>query len=219
MSDINLRNITEKQELSIMVKDYPEIENLLQVYPPEMASLLINNKEKIKNIVKVLENFNKNTCTNTMVMQCSDKCVYKEVCVLFKNGLAPVGYPCPIEKKLIMELEFDITKSLDIDRNDPIEMEMLWDLIDAKILDMRSSGALKNGTLVQIVEQKVGPSSTVTREEISPNIEVKLELKKLKHSIIDSFVATRRAKKKYGMQSDPRSLEQMIKDAASRVED
>jgi len=215
---INLRNVTEKQELAILEKEFPDIRGLLEIYPPEMYNTLLNNKDKLDKISKLMNGLSRDVVVSTMIMKCTDRCIYKDICVLFKNELAPAGYPCPVEKKVIMEMEFDIVKSLDIDRNDPIEMEMLWDLIDTKILDMRSSGALSDGRLTQIVEQKVG-QAIVSREEMSPNVEIKLELKKLKHSIIDSFAATRRAKKKYGMQSDVRTLETMIKEAAANAEE
>jgi hypothetical protein len=213
---VNLRTGSESQELAILGKDNPELINLIQIYPPEMHCLLLNNKEKLNRLSKLLNGVSKNACINTMIMKCTQQCIYKDICILAKEGLAPTDYPCPIEKKLIMDLEFDIVKSLEIDQNNPIEMEMLWDLIDTKLLDMRGSASLKDGKLTQTIEQKIGPA-TFTREEISPTIEAKLELKKLKHSIIDSFVATRRAKKKYGMDSNSRSIEQMIKEAAENV--
>lgn len=215
---MNVRNVSDEKELAILETQNPELTSLLHIYPSELAGMLISNKDKLLKITRGLSSLTKNTCVNTMIMKCSTTCIYKDICELFKNELAPDGYPCPIEKKMIIDMEFDIVKSLDIDRNDPIEMEMLWDLIDAKLLDMRSSGALNNGRLTQTVEQKVG-QAVVTREEISPNIEAKLELKKLKHSIIDSFAATRRAKKKYGMQSDVRTLEAMVREAAANVEE
>ena len=215
---MNLRGITDKQELAILETQNPGLSALIQLFPSEMSATLINNKDKLLSISKELGNLARTTCVNTMIMKCTNTCIYKDICELFKINLAPDGYPCPIEKKIIIDMEYDIVKSLDIDRSDPIEMEMLWDLIDAKLLDMRSSGALKDGKLTQKVEQKVG-QAIVTREEISPNVEAKLELKKLKHSIIDSFAATRRAKKKYGMQSDAGTLEAMIREAAANVED
>jgi hypothetical protein len=216
---MNLRDLTNSQELAILEKDHPDIFALLQVYPPEFAPLLLNNKEKLAGISKNLELATASVSVNTMLMKCTENCIYKEICVLFKNEIAPIGAACPIEKKVVLEMECDIIKTLDIDRNNPIEMELLWDLIDAKLLDMRSSGALKDGLLTQTVEQKLGQQSVVTRQELSPNIEAKIELKKLKHSIIDAFVASRRAKKKYGMQNDSKSVEQMIREAASNVEE
>lgn len=214
---VNLRNTTDDQHLAVIEKNNPELKALLDVYPPEQVDKLMANKKKLEKIIRVMDGgLVVHTSLNSMIMNCAGTCPFRDVCILMKNDLAPLGYPCPVEKKLIAELEGDVVESLKIDRNDPIEMEMLWDFIDTKILDMRASGALKDGRLVQVVEQKVG-QSTSTREEISPTIEIKLELKKMKHSIIDSFVATRRAKKKYGMQSDVNSIEQMILQAAKNA--
>lgn len=214
---VNLRVHTEEHDLAIMKKDYPELEALIQIYPEEAAKNLLNNKSKLLKIAKFFKDTTSTATVNTMLMTCSTGCELKDACILYRSELAPIGYSCPIEKKIIMEMELDIMTSLDIDRNDPIEMEMLWDLIETKILDMRASGKLRDGKLVQIVEQKVG-QATVSREEISPTLEMKIELKKLKHSIIDAFAASRRAKKKYGMNADASTLEAMLRQAAANVD-
>jgi len=213
---VNLRTITEKQELAMIEKENPEYKALISIYPAELSSVLINSKDKLAKICKSLSSALSYTSTNAVIMTCSNKCPYVDVCVLIKNDLTPTGYPCPIEKKVIMEMESDIVDYLEIDRNNPIEMEMLWDLIDSKILDMRASGALKSGKLTQTVEQKVG-QQIVTREEIAPEIEIKMELKRIKANIMDAFVSTRRSKKKYGMNNDVSTLEQMILQAANNV--
>lgn len=213
---VNLRNITEKQDLAIFEQENPEFKSLLAVYPPELSKNLLNNKEKLNNICEILSNSTAFASVNAVIMTCAENCPYKEVCILIKSGLTPLGFPCPIEKKLIIEMESDIVSHLEIDRNNPIEMEMLWDLIDTKILDLRASGALKNGKLTQTVEQKVG-QQIVTREEVAPEIEIKMELKRIKASIMDAFVGTRRAKKKYGMGSGTSTIEQMILQAANNV--
>lgn len=217
MSVVNLRTGDGTQELTLLERDNPELTNLLQIYPYEMYHVLVENKSKLEKISKSLSCVSQNTCIHTMIMKCSSNCIYKDICILAKEEVAPHGYPCPIEKKLIIDLERDIVESLEIDRANPIEMELLWDLIDTKLLDMRGSRSLQDGKLTQTVEQKVGPA-VITREELSPTIEAKLELKKLKHSIIDSFVATRRAKKKYGLESNIKSVEQMLKEAAENVD-
>lgn len=218
MSNLNLRSSSDKQELAILEEKNPEMAALIAIYPEEAAKKLLNNKEKLKKLSKYMENMTNYTCVNAMVMKCSQSCVFKDVCLFAKNDMAPFGYACPVEKKIIMEMESDIITNLEIDRNNPIEMEMLWDLIESKLLDMRASGKLNDGSLVQVVEQKVG-QAVVSREEVSPTLEVKMELKKLKHQIIDSFVGTRRAKKKYGMSNDANALEAMLMQAANNLGD
>lgn len=212
---MNLRN-TDNAALAILEKENPNIASLIQLYPPELSNILLNNKEKIAKISKSLTNVTSELSSNTIIMKCSESCIHKDICVFAKNDIAPIGYSCPIEKQMVLDLQHDLVKHLEIDKSNVIEMELLWDLIDVKLLDMRSSGALKSGSLVQIIEVTEN-EKTFKKEEISPNFEAKLMLKKLKHSIIDSFVATRRAKKKYGMQTGEATLEQLIRNAAENV--
>ena len=208
--------IPQERHLEILKKENPDIGALLAVYPEEETAKLLQNKEKLKKIVKAFGAVSIASSQASMVMTCHDGCPYKEICILKREALAPYGYPCPVEKKIIYQLEADVMCSLGIEANNPIEMELLWDLIDMKLLDMRASAALKDGKLLQTVESKIG-QNIISKDELSPLIEAKLDLKKLKHSIIDAFVATRRAKKKYGTNSDINTLEKMILQAADDV--
>lgn len=217
MSTVNLREVSVQQRMDAFKKENPDTMQLLSLYPEEMGNQLIDSKEIVQKISKMFNNISSVSAINASVMTCSSECIYKDVCILLKNNIAPIGHSCPVEKKIILEMESEIVRNLEIDRNNYVEMEMLWDLIETKILDMRSSGALKNGKLTQTIEQKIGPN-VLTRIEISPEIEIKLELKKLKHSIIDSFIATRRAKKKYGMNTGDKPLERLLLEAAARNE-
>lgn len=215
-TNVKLRDNSASTHLDILKQEDPDIQGLLAVYPEEAAEKIISNKKKLHRVMEAFKNIRSYTDTNAIVMTCNDRtCPYRDVCILVKNGMAPNGYACPVERKIVAELEADIIEALDIDRNNPIETELLWDLIDAKLLDMRASGALKGGSLVQLVQQQVA-KVTQTKEEMSPTLLLKIELKKLKHSIIDSFVATRRAKKKYGMVSDVNTLESLIVAAAKK---
>ena len=212
----NLRDNSASAHLDILKQEDPEIQGLLAVYPEEAAEKILENKKKLHKIALAFKSMKEYTNANSIVMTCNtSKCPYKDICILNMNGLAPVNYTCPIEKKIVMELEADVIQSLEIDRNDPIEMELLWDLIDIKLIDMRTSGKLKDGSVVQVVTQQVA-KVLQTKEEISPTLLIKLDLKRLKHSIMDSFIATRRSKKKYGMVSDVNTLEALIVSAATK---
>jgi len=212
----NLRDNSAQTHLDILRQEDPNIQSLLAVYPEEVAEKILANRKKLDKVIKVFQSVKNYTDTNSIIMTCRpNECPYKDVCILKLNDMAPDSYPCPVEKKIVIELESDVAASLGIDRNDPIEMELLWDLIDIKLLDMRTSGALKDGKVTQIVKQQVAKVEQ-TKEELSPALLIKLDLKRVKHSIIDSFVATRRAKKKYGMQNDINTVEALIMAAASK---
>ena len=202
---------TAKQELSIISKELP-LDELLSVYPEEAIAKLVANKDKL---VKVAEAFN-NTLSavslSSMVMKCNpSKCPHKSSCILIKNGIAPESYLCPIEKKIVSELEFNLTQELEIDTQNTIEMELLYDFIDAKLLDMRTSGMIADSSVIQLIEIDNGKS--VNRyNDIAPEFKIKMDLKKLKSSIMDEFMATRKAKKRYGINNNL-SFENIIKQA------
>jgi len=212
---MELRAIDSDTELSILEKNYPGLQNLVSVYPPELADKIIQNKEKLHKVIQAFASINAQHSANTIAMTCSLTCPYSNICVLIKADIAPIGYPCPIERKMLIELESDIIMSLKIDRSDPIEMEMLWDLLDTKILDMRTSAELRTGKVTSSVTLLAGKMQ-IQKEELNPSILLKIDLKKLKHNIIDTFVATRRAKKKYGLSGSVGGLEDIIKNAMNK---
>jgi len=216
---MDLRDISTETHLDVLKDENPGLKSLLLVYPEDQLDKLVTNKSKLSNVIKFFDkNLKSVHSSNSLVMCCnSTTCPYKDVCILLKNDLAPIGASCPIEKKIAMELECDVIASLNIEPTNTIEMEMLWDLIDSKLLDMRASGALRNMALTQTVVTTAGHSSS-TREEINPVVEAKFELKRIKHSIIDTFVATRRAKKKYGMESDSSLLDKLLRQAQGQNE-
>ena len=209
---------TQEQKLSLIRKELP-IDELLSVYPEEVIGKLIANKDKLSKLAGTFKNVAANISKATMVMNCNVvTCPYKNACILKKNDLAPNGYPCPIEKKLIMELEYAIVNELEIDTQNTLEMELLFDFIDAKLLDMRTSGMIAEGSVVQLITIDNGKAVNKYKD-IAPEFKVKMDLKKLKSSIMDEFMATRKAKKRYGLSSGETTFENIIKNAMAKEED
>lgn len=218
----NLRSLDNNEDLELLAQeypDYPDIAQLIQLYPEELAAKIVNNKHKLEKLKKTLGGGNLAFTANALalMMVCSKNCPHHSCCPLAKADLAPYGHPCPLEKKIISELECDLVETLEVDRNNPIEMGMLWDLIEFHLYDMRASSKLNNGLLVQTVETTIGNNKS-SRDEIAPELTAKIEIKKLKQSIRDEFVASRRAKLKYGINTKNTTLEDMILNAAKNID-
>ncbi len=212
---MNLRDdLPHETSLAVIRKENPELEGLISVYPKEAIEKLVRNRGKLQEIADSFSNtLVSDVSKSVMWMKCSiTKCPYKEVCILNKNEMAPDGYPCPIERKISMDLETSIVAELEIDTQSTLEMELLYDLIDAKLLDMRTSGLLSTVGVVQIITVDNGRSVT-TSKDISPEFKIKMDLKKLKASLMDEFVATRKSKKRYGITSGEKGYESLIKNA------
>lgn len=196
-----------------VVRRQLNLDELLSVYPEEAVNKLIANKDKLNKIAGIFTNTIGAISVGAVIMKCNPaKCPFKSSCVLLANDMAPDGYSCPIEKKIAMTLESSVIEDLEIDVQNTMEMELLYDLIDIKILDLRSSGMLADSSIIQVIEMqsKIGSS---THKEVAPEFEVKIELKKLKFAIMEEFMATRKAKKKYGVNTGENSIESMIRAA------
>ena len=216
MSNIVLRNtdLSSSDEERLVLNDQ-SLQSLLAVYPEEQIHKLVANRDKLNKIAKLLDgNINSMVTKASTIMVCKQKkCPFKTSCILAKSDLAPEGYPCPIERQIVAEIESSIVNDLDIDTQNTLEMELLYDFIDAKMLDMRASGFLATDGIVQHIETKVGPSM-VSSKDIAPEFKIKVELKKLKFQILEEFMATRKSKKKWGINSGS-SFEQIVKNVMS----
>ena len=202
-----------------MASDNPHLSSITDVYPPELSGKLLKNKDKLNAIAKAFDNASQGITKAVMFMSCKgDECPHSASCILLKNELAPEGHSCPIETKVCIELESSLISELEIDPQSTIEMELLYDLIDTKLLDMRTSGLISKNGIIQDVTIESG-KTTINTRDISPEIKIKLDLKKLKHSIMNDFVATRKAKKRYGIGTGQGGLEDIIKQAIERKKD
>jgi len=217
MSNINLRDNNNVTQLAIIEEEVGDLSPLLSMYPEEALHKLIKNKDKLAKISKMFENGAiAAVSTSVMLMRCNkEDCPYKLSCPLLKADLAPEGYTCPIEKKLSNELELTLIHDLNIDPQDTVEMELLFDFIDAKLLDMRTSGMLANTSLVQEITKEGRGGATMSRD-VAPEFTVKMDLKNLKSKLLNEFMATRLAKKRYGIQGSS-SMEDMIKNAMGGI--
>lgn len=208
---------TAKQQLSVIKKDM-SLDDLISVYPEEAIEKLVANKDKLAKIAAAFSDTITTVSKATMIMKCNTKsCPYKTSCILIKDGLAPNGYQCPIEKKLVMEIESAIVHELDIDTQNAIEMELLYDFIDAKLLDMRTSGLISDSSVVQWIEIDNGKAVNKYKD-VAPEFKVKMDLKRLKSNIMEEFMATRKAKKRYGLGSGSDSFESIIKKAMGGID-
>lgn len=216
-ADTNLRkNLTDNQQLSIIEDEIGNLTPLLSMYPEEMLHKLVKNKDKLYKISKMFEGGISAVSTSVMLMKCnSDDCPYNLSCPLLKAGLEPDGYTCPIEKKLSSELEITLTRDLNIDPQNTVEMELLFDFIDAKLLDMRTSGMLANTSLVQEITKEGRGGATMSRD-IAPEFLIKMDLKALKSKLLNEFMGTRLAKKRYGIQGT-NSMEDIIRNAMEGI--
>ena len=210
---MNLReNLSNDKQLQLIQEEVGDLSPLLAMYPEEAIETLLRNKDKLHKLAKLFDNGISTVTSSIMMMRCNpENCPYKLSCPLLKQNMAPTGYACPIEKKICNELEITLCKDLNIDPQDTVEMELLYDFIDAKILDMRTSGMLAEGSLVQEIRKDARNGAILSRD-VAPEFTIKMDLKVLKSKLLNEFMATRLSKKRYGIQGAS-TMEEIIKSA------
>jgi hypothetical protein len=217
MNSLNLHGkLNNAEQLQIIEQEVGDISPLLAMYPEEALGKLIENKDKLRKIALMFNSDIMSVTSTAIVMKCNVlTCPYKTSCPLYKNDIAPEGYTCPIEKKISSELQISLIRTLDIDTQDTVEMEMLFDFIEAKLLDLRTSGMLGETSLVQTITKEGGRSGSIMSKDVSPEFTIKMDLKSLKTKILNEFMATRLSKKKYGIQGSS-TVEDIIRSAMSK---
>jgi hypothetical protein len=163
----------------------------------EKLNLTVSD-DVLQRIASSLEDIRANQLqTLPMVCQESD-CVFAQTCPLQKEGVAPKGSLCPIEKMLIDEWTSLYAFSLGVDSQDFVELSMLADIIEAEVYDRRTSGDISMNQLFEM--QAVGVDNhgdPILRKEPAVALAVKMMMKKRKDDIRRAFLATRETRAKY----------------------
>jgi hypothetical protein len=157
----------------------------------------------LKEVIHDLEALQTGAISRLPLRCTGPECRYAKDCPLQKKNVAPIGEACPIEQLLINTWVTEFISTLNIDSEDSIELSMLYDLVEAELLDMRTSQDLAIKDYIE--EQAVGVDSQgriVYRKEKAIALEVKEIAKKMKSNIRQQFLATREMKAKYRKEDD-----------------
>lgn len=137
-----------------------------------------------------------------------DKCVYAEVCPLLKENVAPVGYACPIESKLVANTMGAYIEQFDIEDDNFIELSMVREMVDLEVQYMRQNKMLSMEHFIQ--ENVVGidaDGDPILRKELHIAAELGEKLHKRRQTLFKSFLATRESRLKAGLAAiDPATL-------------
>lgn len=135
-------------------------------------------------------------------------CPYAEVCPLLKADVAPVGFSCPIEAKLVANTMAAYIEQFDIEDDNFIELSMVREMVDIEVQYMRQDKILSMEHFIQ--ENVVGVDSDgdpVMRKELHIAVELADKLHKRRQALFKNFLATRESRLKAGLAAiDPATL-------------
>lgn len=200
-------NVNEDKKYPITKTGNEQLNKLMSYYPKQLQDSMQLDADQIKSIKKDIKEID-GLQTNRLPLTCKGhECIFAKKCSLQRHGIAPVGYPCPIESYLMETWRDDYMSSLNVNTMNKIEMDFIKDMVECDIMDMRTSNELAEHGLYDFpilgINEKTGQPYRGKIENIA--IGIKLKYKKRKDGKVEEFLATRKAKAKFGIskQIDP----------------
>lgn len=137
---------------------------------------------------------------SSIPMKCmGSKCYMADTCPLIKINKAPVGMPCPIEMKMVIEIGQAYSREMNVDEESMVETSIVRDLVDQEIQQIRKSKVLAKEDF--IIENPVGIDSNgdvILKKELHQAVEYEDRLHKRKRELLKQMAATRAEKAKIG---------------------
>lgn len=124
----------------------------------------------------------------------ASKCPSRHYCPLYKENIAPLGMPCPIETKLIMMMMIQVMEELEVNPTSTIEVGMVRDFVDQEIQQIRKQNLLAQEDIIQ--ENVVGIDESgepIMKKELHLGVQWEDKIHKRKSAILKQLVATREA--------------------------
>jgi len=189
----------------VALKDVKQehIQRLLENYPEELRGNLQIDPDKLKLLAAHLEDNRSYGLKSRLPLNCKgEECPFARICIYQRSGIAPVGFGCPEEMIVIDQLVPALIKELSVDVENPIELDMIAEFIDAELQEMRAQKTLAlDGQIIDgvaAVDQRTGTAITEPKE--SPSLSVKERAQRRKAQLRKDFMATREIRARYKVQ-------------------
>jgi hypothetical protein len=199
------------------------IDRLVKEYFPEQTCHLQIPEDRIPHLVTALRKLNKNLIKFAGPMTCKGpKCAMGGRCPLQVSTIAPIGHPCSIELMLVDQWEKEYIDDLSVDRQSKVELDMVRDMIEADLIDWRTSQDIsENGLFDWNAVGVTGDGKPIYRKEEAASLSIKLKFKARKDRLREDLMATRKMKAKFGLNKtiDPSKLASSLQDRYRKIKE
>lgn len=155
------------------------------------------NQSDIQRLQKAFRDIKAGSATNLVVICQEHKCIYKTRCPMFKHEHMPVGRECIYENYILTEYMDSYLKSLEVDPENMPEMSLVNQLVEYELIEYRCNVILSLDHTDLKMTQIIGldkEGNIVEKEDLSYALTIKMNVQKMKQSILESFTATRKEK-------------------------
>jgi hypothetical protein len=172
-----------------------------EYYDEEVLEHMKLTKAQVKILKKELRAVPKTMMRKSGAKIClGPKCAQGASCPLQKAKCSPVGHSCVLEMMIMDKIEEDYVEDLKIDTQSKVEMDLVREMVEADIIDWRTSFELSNRGLFDWHVVAVTEKGSVIKNKIeSVAFGIKMKLKNRKDKLREDLLATRKMKAKFGL--------------------
>ena len=195
-------------------------DNILQGIMSKEAFDKIQKSSDYSELLKALKNPKDMVLSKYLPMKCQGiLCPVFGSCPIqstLGQEYVPQGEPCPIEIHLLKmfaeELRRGVMDQVGEDNYDGLMQTLVDELVEIHILEIRTSGDIANNGYISevpvVISGTGGQREIMFKKELSPTLEVKLQLKERKRQILNALLATPETKARFSKKnrSDDKTL-------------
>jgi len=195
------------------------IRRLLEVYPDLDPDQIRLTKDQLTQIIRSASDSAFRMAKSVSLVCDGNECPYRNMCLYYKVGIAPVGEPCMEEVVLIQQTLPQLIRDFQIDLEDSVEHDMVQEYMDAVVTEHRSRKDIAlTGQVVESVTT-VDPTTgqPYYEKKENPVLAVKERALKRKDRIRKDFIKTREQRARYQV-GNPEDESSLAADIRTRME-
>ena len=179
-----------------------ELDFLKDYFPEDYFANYAIPKENQKKLLIQLDDITNSLYGGIPVICTGPKCEMRHICPFDKQGIAPVGYQCPLERIFLEKTIKEYVESESLNTNNKDEMEKARELAECDLyIKFRTPAILsKNPTSFQEVSKRYHPETgqlIEEKNEVSKALEVRMKMSKRRDQVLEELVSTRKGKLKH----------------------
>jgi len=179
-----------------------ELDFLKDYFPEDYFDNYMIPKENQKKLLSQLDNITNSLYGGIPIICAGPKCEMRHICPFDKQGIAPVGYSCPLERIFLEKTIREYIQSESLNMNNKDEMEKARELAECDLyIKFRTPAILsKKATAFQELSKRYHPETGQLIEEkteVSKALEVRMKMTKRRDQILEELVSTRKGKLKH----------------------
>lgn len=188
--------------VKIPISGCKDLSFLKDYFPEEFFDNYMIPEENQRKLLVQLDNITSSLYGGIPIICSGPKCEMRHICPFDKQGIAPVGYSCPLERIFLEKTIKEYVQSESLNVNNKDEMEKARELAECDLyIKFRTPAILSKSPIsFQEIAKRYHPETGQLIEEkteVSKALEVRMKMTKRRDQILEELVSTRKGKLKH----------------------